>query len=129
MVYEASITIEEFYVRVELSGERERGREAEDSLRVWEEVIQVLKENDLQAILSILSLGGRLPTMAGYQIATTLDKIGIPRQTRIALVDLNSDSRSDNEFAATVAVNRGYLARTFCSEEQALEWLLEENKS
>ena len=76
-----------------------------------------------------MNLGGRLPTMAGYQIATTLDNIGIPRRTRIALVDLNSDSRQDNEFAATVAVNRGYMARIFSSEEDALKWLLENNES
>jgi hypothetical protein len=129
MGYESVITVERSYIRVELSGERERGREAEDSLRVWEEVIQILKESGIHAILAVLNLDGRLPTMAGYQIATTLDTIGIPRRTRIALVDLNSDSRPDNEFAATVAVNRGYMARIFSSEEDALKWLLENNKS
>ncbi|MBN1264718.1 MAG: hypothetical protein JXA25_04445 [Anaerolineales bacterium] len=125
MAYNTRIEIMESYIRIEVSGERPRGREAEPSLEIWKEVAGFCEEHPKHAILAVQNLSGRLPAGAAYQIGTSLDTVGIPRRTKIALVDLNIESLPDNLFSATVAQNRGYQGRVFSNEADAVQWLLE----
>jgi hypothetical protein len=53
------------------------------------------------------------------------EEFGWSRRFKLAIVDVNEDSRKDNLFTETVAVNRGYNVKIFDNENDAKEWLLQ----
>jgi len=124
MAYDIRMEIREGYLRVDVSGKREPGKEAERSIESWKDVARICKEHDLHAVLTILNLSGRLPVFAAYDIISTLSDVGLRGRYKLAVVDLNDASREDNLFAETVARNRGFSVRTFSNEEDALAWML-----
>jgi len=125
MPYSTTIESRDSYIFVHVSGQRQRGSEADDSLQIWKQVASLCREKNTRGLLTVLDIGGRLPASAAYQIVTTLESIGVPRQLVVALVDLNAESLQDNLFSETVALNRGYRVRVFGDEQEALQWLLE----
>ena len=77
--------------------------------------------------MAVLSLTGDLPTMAAYDVGSSLVKNDLMKKLKIAVVDLNEKSRRTNLFLETVAVNRGGIgdrSGIFANEKNAIEWLL-----
>lgn len=112
------------HLRVEVSGHRTPGREVEDAVAVWSEVADRCRAASLPRILAVMKLSGRLPTMAAFDIAHAPDSFGWSREFQLALVDLNEESRKDNLFTETIAVNRGFRVKVFDNEDDARAWLL-----
>ena len=120
------ISIQEFpdYLRVELSGARTSGREKEDAIDIWRQVIEACQTSGVNRILVISRVSGRIPTLDAYEVAGHPEKFGWSRDYKMALVDLDEESLQDNLFAETVAVNRGFDVKVFDNEKEAEIWLL-----
>jgi hypothetical protein len=79
-----------------------------------------MQKKGYSLILAIFKLSGRLPVMPAYEIASSPEEFGWSRKFKLAIVDVNNESRQDNLFAETVAVNRGYNVKIFDNEKDAL---------
>jgi hypothetical protein len=127
MSFNVSIEKKQDYIRVEVSGERIRGQVDSDAITLWSNVAEVCNKNGVFHVLAVLNLTGELPTMAAYNIGTTLVQNELMKKLKIAVVDMNEKSRGTNLFLETVAVNRGGSSdrsRIFDNEKKAIEWLL-----
>ena len=125
MPYEVSIEEQEEYIRVEASGKRTPGNEVDDAISVWSNVAEVCRAKEKDRILGIYNVTGRLPTRAAHAIAYDPARFGYSKCFKLALVDLNEESRQDVLFVEDVAVSSGYRVRVFENEEEAKAWLLE----
>ena len=120
------ISIQEFpeYIRVEVSGVRTSGKEKDDAIMLWRRVVEACRESGLARILVISNVTGRIPTLEAYEVAGHPEEFGWNREYKLALVDLDDESRQDNLFAENVAVNRGFHVKVFDNEKEAEIWLV-----
>ena len=127
MPYKVSIQEEREYIRVEVTGERGRGQEATDSKEFWLGMANLCNDKGVYGILAIFNLTGRLPMMAGHEVGTWVVETKLLTELKIAVVDLNDESRINNQFIETFAGNRTRYDRgkVFDDEKAALEWLLQ----
>jgi len=125
MPYEASIQVQQDYVRVEVSGERIAGQEEDDAIRVWSRIAEVCETKKIHRVLAIYRVTGRLPATAAHAIAFDPARFGWRRTFQLALVNMNEESRQDTLFLEDVAVSSGYPVRVFDDEEEAENWLLQ----
>lgn len=125
MPYTVTIQNELSHLRIDVSGERKFGKKGEDAISVWSQVAEVCREMDINRILAIFRLSGRASsTMGAFQIVESAKGFGWSEKYRLAIVDTNEESRKDNLFIETVAVNYGYTMKVFDNEQEAKEWLL-----
>jgi hypothetical protein len=126
MSYDFEIQEKQDYMRIEISGERVKEHEVDDSLEVWTRLAGICTDKGIFKVLFVLNLSGDLPMMAAFEIGDKGVKINFPKKMKIALVDLNEKSRAKNYFAETVAVNRSFGSGSmmFDDENKAKEWLL-----
>lgn len=124
MPYKFCIEEQEDYIRVEVSGERIPGSEEEDAVRVWSCVAEVCEAKKIDRVLGIYKVTGRLPATAAHAIAFDPARFGWSRRFKLALVNLNEESRQDSLFLEDVAVSSGYQIRVFDNEEEGRTWLL-----
>lgn len=124
MPYKFCIEEQEDYIRVEVSGERIPGNEEEDAVRVWSCVAEVCEAKKIDRVLGIYKVTGRLPATAAHAIAFDPARFGWSRRFKLALVNLNEESRQDSLFLEDVAVSSGYQIRVFDNEEEGRTWLL-----
>ena len=124
MPYEFSIQETENYIRVEVSGQRTPGSEVEDSISVWSRVAEVCNAKQMDRVLGIFNLTGRLPARAAHAIAYDPAKYGWSKRFKLAIVESNEESRQDMFFVEDVAVSSGYRVRIFDNEQKAETWLL-----
>jgi hypothetical protein len=125
MTYKVNIEEQQNYIRVEVSGKRIPGKETDDAIRVWASVAETCRKKNITRILAINNIPGRLPALAAYSLAESPEEFGWSRHFKLTVVDVNEDSRKDNLFTETVAVNRGYNVKIFDNENDAKEWLLQ----
>ena len=125
MPYDFTIQDEQDYISVKVSGERTPGNEEVDAIDVWSNVAAACKEKQINRILVISSVTGRLPARAAHGIAYDPEKFGWSRRFKLAGVDLHEPSRQDCLFGEDVAVSAGYKVRVFDNEQDAKVWLLE----
>lgn len=130
MTYDLSIQVKQDYIRAEVTGAREKGQEAADALAVWSSVAETCTKNEIFRVLAVFNLTGDLPTLAAYNIGTSLIKNDVLMKLRVALVDLNVNSQEINRFTVTVAENRSSYGRAeiFNDEKNAINWLLEKQQ-
>jgi len=125
MPYNVSIQEKQDYIRIEVTGERDRGHEAKDAIDLWTDIAAVCKTKGIFRVLAIYNLSGDLPTMAAYNVGTKLVENDTIRKMKVALVDLNERSRRTNLFTETVVANRSSSnqGKVFDNENEAIEWL------
>ncbi len=123
MAVELVISEQAGILRVELTGTRELDRVDNEAHAVWSRVADECRARNRNRVLAVSRLQGPLPPFKAYRVATSFAAYTWDRGFKLAFVDLNEESRSDNEFAALVARNRGWIARVFCHESEAIEWL------
>jgi hypothetical protein len=124
MPYDFNIDVKQDHIRVEVIGHRSKGKEFEDAVRVWSQEADVCREKEINRVLAISKVTGQLPTIAAYDIAEPPGSFGWSQRFKFAYVDLNEESRNENVFSETVAINRGYNVKLFDNEQDAKEWLL-----
>jgi len=124
MSYEVRVQEQEDYIRVEISGMRTPGNEIEDAIAVWSHVAEVCKKTKKDRILGIHDVTGRLPARAAHAIAYDPARFGWSKRFKLALVEMQEESRQDVLFVEDVAVSSGYQVRIFDNEPEAEVWLL-----
>ena len=124
MSYEAHMTRFPGYVRVHVRGERAPGHSVANADRVGKMIVDFCKSNDIDRILLVLELEGRLGPLDAVGIVTHAPDYGFHHGLRLAFVDLNAESYKDSLFTETVAKNRSYSMRVFDNEDDARVWLL-----
>jgi len=125
MPYDVNIQEEEGYLRVEVEGQRIPGKEEEDAIGAWSLIAKACKEKQLDLVLSIYNVTGRLPTRAAHAIGYNPARIGWSRNFKAAVVVSDEESRQDTLFVEDVAVSSGYRIRIFDDEQKAKVWLFE----
>ncbi len=124
MPYEFDIQAHEDHIRVEVSGTRKAGHEVADAVQTGRQISDACREHGVNKLLLIFEMTGRLPAIEAYEIFSDPSAFGWTRDIKVALVDMNPESKEDSLFSETVAVNRAYNARVFEDERDAREWLL-----
>jgi len=93
------------------------------------EAANLLQERHLKRLmidLRHLQASRRIGTLQCYQFGASYREAGVPSATRIAHVLPKDPANVDNvKFLATVAFNRGVIAREFDDVDAARGWLLE----
>lgn len=125
MPYDLKTQEHENYLRVDVTGKRTPGNEVEDAISVWSHVAEICREKNKDRILGIYDVTGRLSARAAHAIAYDPSRFGYSKSFKLALVDINEESRQDMFFVEDVAVSGGYRVQVFESEEEAKAWLLE----
>jgi hypothetical protein len=125
MSYNVLMREEQGYLRVEVTGARVPGHEAEDAIEVTTRVADACRGKNIDKVLVIIDLSGHLPTPASYKIASDPERFGWEKRFKLALVDLNQKSRLENYTTVAIAVNQGYDMKIFDNELTAQAWLLQ----
>ena len=124
MPYDVKIQEQQDHIRVEVTGERTPGNEEADAISVWSQVADVCRTKQIDLVLGIYRVTGRLPARAAHAIAYDPQRFGWSKQFKVALVNLNVESQQDVIFVEDVAVSSGYRVRVFDDEQEATAWLL-----
>ena len=125
MPYEIQIQVHESYLRAEISGARTPGQEVHDAMHTGRQISDAVRHSGVSKVLAIFKMTGRLPAVESYEIYSNPQEFGWSREVKVALVDMNPESKDDSLFSETVAVNRAYDMSVFDNERDALEWLLD----
>lgn len=125
MPYQTDIRVFEDHVRAEVSGARTPGMVVPDAIQVGQQISDACRDAGVSRLLVILRMTGRLSPTESYEIFSDPQAYGWSRDVKVALVDMNEDSKDDSLFSETVAVNRAYQMSVFDDENEAREWLLE----
>ena len=92
-----------------------------DAIVVLTNVRDVTTERGFDKVLvDCLSVSGELSRFERYELGQTLAEHWLAGEPKIAIVGTSS---TINGFAALVASNRGFLAKTFSELPKALDWL------
>lgn len=73
-------------MRVEITGVRTPGSEVKESLEIWKQVAELCAQTNRTKILAIMTLSGRLPMDAAFQIAKSAEFIGWSRKFKLVVV-------------------------------------------
>jgi hypothetical protein len=125
MPYDATIETLENHIRAYVTGTRVPGQAVTDADVVGEELVKLCRETDINKVLLVIDLAGRLSAIDAYEIVSSSEQYGWSRKIKLAFVDLNAESLEDSYFTETVAVNRAFPMSVFDNEEEALDWLLD----
>lgn len=126
MAHSTSIQPGGSYLHITVTGQNSR----EDVSGYIREVFEACKQHDCFNVLIEENLRGpSLGPLQMYEIITENLHLLLPFDHHLAYVDVNPEHEaSNNQFAETVAVNRGLKMRAFSSIPEAEGWLLEQSK-
>jgi len=125
----ATVSIQENhgYIRVDVVGERTSNQEIITSAKeFWLSMLDLCDKKGVHRLLAVLNLRGNLPTLTGYELGEWVASNATKVNIRVAVVDMNAESRKINRFIEDVAVNRALdpeKAKVFDNEQSAMEWL------
>lgn len=125
MPYELTIELFEDYIRAEVAGDRRPGHEVNDAMSTGRQLLAACRSHSVSKVLIIFKMTGRLPPTEAYEIYSDPQEFDWNRDVKIAVVDINQESKEDTFFCETVAVNRAYDTQVFDEEHEALKWLME----
>ncbi len=108
---------EYLYVRIEGRGSYEQQKE------VWEQIADELKASSHFRLLVEQNSRTMLDMSDVFQLSADVAAMGLD-DCKSAYVDTNETNADINEFAETVAINRGFNGKVFTSVEEAEAWLL-----
>ena len=114
------------YIKAVISGEYVAGEELEDAVDIWGKVLNGCKGKGCDRILAIWSVPGYLPTMAAYNLADSGDRLGWPKEFKLAVVHTTEERYQDSLMAETFAGEHGFNVKMFMDENAARKWLMED---
>lgn len=121
MSYEVTITPEENYLRVVVTG----NSSYENAADLWKTIAAECKKHNCFNILGEQTLNNGMPTIDAWNHQTIFAEAGITAKFLIAWVDLNPKTFANTDFIRTVLSNRdiGY-GKVFSDAVKAKSWLL-----
>lgn len=108
---------EYLYVRIEGRGSYEQQKE------VWEQIADELRSSSHFRLLVEQNSRTTLDMSDVFQLSADVAAMGL-EECKSAYVDPNESNADINEFAETVAINRGFNGKVFTNVEEAEAWLL-----
>lgn len=123
MPYEMLIQLRQDWIRVVATGERLPGKEEDEVDVIWRPVANVCHAEEINLILAIYDVVGPLPAPPASAITNAPKTIGWSRHFKLALVDLDIESRQALLLVEELAVSHGYQFRVFDNELKAKAWL------
>ena len=120
MSYKASITPEENYLHVVVSG----NSTYENALELWKTIAAECRQQNCFNVLGEQMLNNGMPTIDAWNHQTIFAEAGITAKFLIAWVDKNPKTFANTDFIRTVLSNRdiGY-GKLFSDVEKAKSWL------
>jgi len=118
------ITIDEDFLRLDVSGEYTPGKVAEEAINIWARTADACREHNKSRVLMVNDVAGEMPTIDAYEIARNPPEIGWDHRVKVALVYKHKERFESNLFTETVAVNRYLNVKAFQDEPNAISWLL-----
>ena len=125
MTAEFTVTFEDDHVKVVSDGDKS----IDVAREVWTEIAATCRQHECYAVLGVAHSDTPLSIVDGFSHAELFRELGITARYRIAWVEQNPAARDTIEFTETVLANRGLPGRLFATEEQALQWLREQQHS
>lgn len=114
------------YIQVKMHGDRRNAKDLYSEIwAVWEEISRAYIESEVNKLLILSHIKGSLDTVTTYKISSNLYKLGLNSNTKIALVEFESEAAEQLEFGVTVGFNRGITACFFDNVKEAKKWLSE----
>ena len=104
-----------------------------DLVLVTQKAAETLREADDHAASRFLiddrEAELRLDTVEIYQLPGILERLGLPRTAKLAVVyTVTSPTAADFKFFETVALNQGFHVRLFTVLDEAIDWLTREGE-
>ncbi|PLX61714.1 hypothetical protein [Sedimenticola selenatireducens] len=123
MPYSLTFQERDGYLRVEGRGDRTTGDPVKNGRAIVDRVAMKCREAGYTRIMLVSHLTGAYPPFANFQVVTALEQLGIPKEWKMAYVNLDPKSHKAVLFSETMAVKKGFQARVFDNEQEACNWL------
>ncbi|MCW8889065.1 MAG: hypothetical protein OQL20_00220 [Sedimenticola sp.] len=124
MTYTLSFQEEDGYLKVTVEGSRAHVDPAKSGQRVVDQILNRCRESHYSRVMLVSHLTGSYPPFANYQVVTSLEQFGVPKEWKLAYVNLDEPSQKSVLFSETLARNKGYQACVFQREQDAHHWLI-----
>jgi len=112
------------YLRVEFNGVRTPGQELEEGIAAWKQVADMARSTNLNRIMVVSRVKGRLPVESAFNITQSLGIIGWQVDFIIAGVVPDKIAFTNLSIFETIMQNQGYEGKIFEQEGDAKKWLL-----
>ena len=123
MAYKLIFQEEDNYLKVTVEGSRTDADPAKSGQMVVDKVFQKCRASGHTRIMLVSHLTGNYPPFANYQVVSSLEHIGVPKEWMLAYVNLDQASHNAIMFSETLALKKGFYARVFDNEQEASDWL------
>ncbi|PWJ39300.1 hypothetical protein [Sediminitomix flava] len=130
MKLQPSFEIQENILKVEVQGTYTIGKEKDDLIEVWKVIANFCEENQCSKILTLWNVTGKITLLEAYEIISQgAELYNWSRHYKLAIIHLDQSQYAQQlyQFAEDVSYNRGIWYKSFLREDEAKEWLLEEN--
>ncbi len=112
------------YLRVEFNGKRAPGQEVVEGIATWKQVADIARKVELNRIMVVSKVKGRLPAVSAFSITESLDIIGWQQDFIIAEVAPDKIAFTNLSIFETIMHHLGYEGKMFENESDAKKWLL-----
>lgn len=123
MSYALTFQEKDGYLRVEGRGHRSENDPLKSGQAVVDKVAMKCRESGYTRIMLVSHLTGAYPPFANFQVIVSMEQLGVPKEWKMAYVNLDPESHKAVLFSETIAVRKGYQARVFDNEQEACDWL------
>ncbi|TVT54508.1 MAG: hypothetical protein FHK82_09935 [Sedimenticola thiotaurini] len=123
MAYKLIFEEEGNYLTVTVEGSRTHADPVKSGQMVVDKVFEKCKASGHTRVMLVSHLTGNYPPFANYQVVSSLEQVGVPKEWRLAYVNLDQASHTAIMFSETLAVKKGFQARVFENEQEARDWL------
>lgn len=123
MSYALTFQERDGYLRVEGRGHRAKDDPVKSGRAIVDRVAMKCRESGYSRIMLVSHLTGAYPPFANFQVVSALEQLAIPKEWKMAYVNLDPKSHKAVLFSETVAVKKGFQARVFDNEQEAYNWL------
>jgi hypothetical protein len=96
-----------------------------NAILFWESLAKKAHKEGFSRFLIVDEVEGQLTTLGLHKLSIKVAELFSGK--KIAYVDPKTNTFDDNKYGETVVRNRGGRAKLFSSEEEGLEWLLQDS--
>ena len=119
----SKIRLEKNYIHVVSDGDKT----FDYVIQLWHDIVAACREHECFKVFGVSTTSTTLKTWDAYRMSEIFDDLQIDAGFKIAWVETNPEAYQSIYFIETVLFNRGYSARVFLDEDDALRWLLEDD--
>ena len=91
---------------------------------LWRNIVETCQKHDCYNVLGLSYAENPMPILDGYAHAEMFRELDVTGRYRIAWVEHDPVARENTDFVETVLFNRGLPGRSFATQAEARDWLL-----